>query len=69
MGGASSSGEAIEVCCLRFMCGTMEIGGRKQTGTADGRICKYLPRDFPGQITPDLPRIFFLQKKTGGAGA
>jgi hypothetical protein len=25
-------------------------------------ICKYLPRD-------DLPRIFFLQKKTGGAGA
>jgi hypothetical protein len=41
----------------------MEIGGRKQTGTADGRICKYLPRDFPGQITPDLPRIFFLQKK------
>jgi hypothetical protein len=32
-------------------------------------ICKYLPRDFPGQITPDLPRIFFWQKKTGGAGA
>jgi hypothetical protein len=20
-------------------------------------ICKYLPRDFPGQITPDLPRF------------
>jgi hypothetical protein len=51
------------VLSVIFLCGTKEIGGGKHTGTADGRICKYLPRDFPGQITPDLPRIFLQKKK------
>jgi hypothetical protein len=72
MGRAASYGEGIVYGLLLSAIYVRDKGNWwAETHRNGGRsaICKYLPRDFPGQITPDLPRIFFLQKKTGGAGA
>ena len=67
MGGASSSGGGIEVCCLRFISETKEIGGGKHTGrrtVGDLQIfANICPGIFLGKSPLICPGFFFCKKK------